>query len=165
MMTSRKGFALAAASALFLSGAVACAPTADGARVARSTLVVGIDVSGSFGSRGRYENSIDFAANGATANLPSFAIWLEESDDLAKTNGKYGLYVQLQWNGGGNSNGAADVTIYDQTPLRAVTTNGNVKCPAFFPGAPAGLKLAVGGPSSLSTVNLHKRITSLRYVE
>ena len=63
--------------------------------------------------------------NGKVANLPSFAAWLEQADDLAITNGKYGLYVELQWNGGGNSNGAADMTIYDQTPLRTVTTNGN----------------------------------------
>jgi hypothetical protein len=63
--------------------------------------------------------------NGQAASLPSFAAWLEQSDDQALTNGKYGLYVQLQWNGGGNSNGAADLTIYDQTPLRTVTTNGN----------------------------------------
>jgi hypothetical protein len=64
-------------------------------------------------------------SNGQVANLPSFSAWLEQSDDLAMTNGKYGLYVQLQWNGGGNSNGAADLTVYDQTPLRVVTTNGN----------------------------------------
>jgi hypothetical protein len=63
--------------------------------------------------------------SGKVANLPSFSAWLEQSDDQALTNGKYGLYVQLQWNGGGNSNGAADMTIYDQTPLRTVTTNGN----------------------------------------
>src|SRR5256885_1498120 len=41
----------------------ACAPSADGARVARSTLVVGIDVSGSFEGKGNYESSVDFAAN------------------------------------------------------------------------------------------------------
>ena len=63
--------------------------------------------------------------NGQAADLPSYAAWLEQSDDQTLTNGKYGLYVQLQWNGGGSSNGAADVTIYDQTPLRTVTTNGN----------------------------------------
>ncbi|HEY8824851.1 MAG TPA: GerMN domain-containing protein, partial [Candidatus Limnocylindria bacterium] len=63
--------------------------------------------------------------NGQVADLPSFSAWLEQSDDLAVTNGKYGLYVQLQWNGGGNSNGAAGLTVYDQTPLRVVTTNGN----------------------------------------
>ena len=31
-----------------------CIPPADGTRVARSTLVIGIDVSGSFLSEGRY---------------------------------------------------------------------------------------------------------------
>jgi hypothetical protein len=41
----------------------ACAPSADAGRVARSTLVIGIDVSGSFQNKGRYESSIDFAAN------------------------------------------------------------------------------------------------------
>ena len=63
--------------------------------------------------------------DGRPEKLPSFSAWLEQSDDQAITNGKYVLYVQLQWNGGGNSNGAADVTVYDQTPLRTVTTNGN----------------------------------------
>ena len=45
----------------------ACAPAANSTRVARSTLVVGIDVSGSF--RANYENSIDFAANYLYARL------------------------------------------------------------------------------------------------
>jgi Immunoglobulin-like domain of bacterial spore germination len=63
--------------------------------------------------------------NGAVANLPSFDAWLEQSDDTTTIGAKYTLYVQFRWNGGGNSNGAADVTMYDQTPLRAVTTNGN----------------------------------------
>jgi hypothetical protein len=63
--------------------------------------------------------------NGAVANLPSFEAWLEQSDDTTKIGAKYTLYVQLQWNGGGNSNGAADVTMFEQTPLKAVTTNGN----------------------------------------
>jgi hypothetical protein len=63
MMTPRRIFGLAAVPALVLSAAVACAPSAEGGRVARSTLVVGIDVSGSFQGRGRYESSIDFAAN------------------------------------------------------------------------------------------------------
>jgi hypothetical protein len=62
---------------------------------------------------------------GQIADLPSFSAWLEQSDDLAITNGKYGLYVQFQWNGGGNSNGVAGLTVYDLTPLRTVTTNGN----------------------------------------
>ena len=38
-------------------------------RVARSTLVIGIDVSGSFRSKGRYESSIDFTANYLYAHL------------------------------------------------------------------------------------------------
>jgi hypothetical protein len=46
----------------------ACAPPTDG-RVARSTLVIGIDVSGSFLRGGRYESSIDFAANYLYAHL------------------------------------------------------------------------------------------------
>jgi len=45
----------------------ACAPAANSTRVARSTLVVGIDVSGSFKSN--YENSVDFAANYLYARL------------------------------------------------------------------------------------------------
>jgi hypothetical protein len=50
----------------------ACAPSADGAggpRVARSTLVIGIDVSGSFKGKGRYDSSIDFASNYLYAHI------------------------------------------------------------------------------------------------
>lgn len=65
------------------------------------------------------------APNGELAALPSFSGWLEQSDDTTPIGAKYTLYLQFQWNGGGNSNGAADVRIFDQTPLRAVTTNGN----------------------------------------
>ena len=50
-----------------LSGLIACAPAQNTSRVARSTLVVGIDVSGSF--RANYDNSIDFAANYLYARL------------------------------------------------------------------------------------------------
>ena len=57
-----------AASGLTLAGCGAAAP-ASGTRVARSTLVIGIDVSGSFESRGRYESSIDFAANYLYAHI------------------------------------------------------------------------------------------------
>lgn len=48
----------------------ACIP-AEGSegRVARNTLVVGIDVSGSFRSGGRYESAIDFAAHYIYAHL------------------------------------------------------------------------------------------------
>jgi len=61
---------LVAATALVLSVGVACSPpAADGARVARSTLVIGIDVSGSFQGRGRYESAIDFTANYLYAHI------------------------------------------------------------------------------------------------
>ena len=53
---------LAAAVAL-----AACSPNANQMRVARSTLVIGIDVSGSF--RTNYENSIDSASNYIYARL------------------------------------------------------------------------------------------------
>lgn len=53
-----------AAAALTLAS---CAPAEGSGRVARSTLVVGIDVSGSF--RANYENSIDFASNYIYARL------------------------------------------------------------------------------------------------
>jgi hypothetical protein len=69
MRTSRKLLASCASAALMLSAVVACAPPADGARVARSTLVIGIDVSGSFKGKGRYESAIDFTANYLYAHL------------------------------------------------------------------------------------------------
>ncbi|HKC82030.1 MAG TPA: hypothetical protein VKB91_12605, partial [Gemmatimonadaceae bacterium] len=72
MKTSRKLIA-SCASALLLTAVVSCAPSADGAdggpRVARSTLVIGIDVSGSFKGKGRYESAIDFTANYLYAHL------------------------------------------------------------------------------------------------
>ena len=54
--------------------ATACSPGAPQQggsehRVARSTLVIGVDVSGSFRSKGRYESSIDFVANYLYAHL------------------------------------------------------------------------------------------------
>jgi hypothetical protein len=58
-----------AAAMLALSAIVACSPGADSTRVARSTLVIGIDVSGSFEGKGRYESSIDFAANYLYAHI------------------------------------------------------------------------------------------------
>jgi hypothetical protein len=69
MKTSRKLIVSFASAALVLSAVVACAPPADGARVARSTLVIGIDVSGSFKGKGRYESAIDFTANYLYAHL------------------------------------------------------------------------------------------------
>ena len=58
-----------AAAALTLSAVVACSPAASSTRVARSTLVIGIDVSGSFRGKARYESSIDFAANYLYAHI------------------------------------------------------------------------------------------------
>ncbi len=46
-----------------LAALVACAPANSDKRTARSTLVIGIDVSGSFRRGGRYDSSIEFAAN------------------------------------------------------------------------------------------------------
>ena len=63
MRLSHMSKLLGAVTAVALSVGIACAPPADGARVARSTLVIGIDVSGSFQSKGRYESAIDFTAN------------------------------------------------------------------------------------------------------
>jgi hypothetical protein len=64
MISIRESFARRV-TLLALIALAACSPGAaeDKTHVARSTLVIGIDVSGSFGSRGRYESSIDFAAN------------------------------------------------------------------------------------------------------
>ena len=68
MTLSRVKLGAAAVIALVAAIALAaCAPNTDRGRVARSTLVVGIDVSGSFQSN--YESSIDFAANYLYARL------------------------------------------------------------------------------------------------
>ncbi len=48
--------------AVVAAGMSACAP-AEGAQQARSTLVIGIDVSGSFRATGNYDDAIDFAAH------------------------------------------------------------------------------------------------------
>ena len=69
MRTSRKLIISCASAALVLSAIVACAPPADGARVARSTLVIGIDVSGSFRGKAHYESAIDFTANYLYAHI------------------------------------------------------------------------------------------------
>jgi hypothetical protein len=65
------------------------------------------------------------AESGARAELPSFTLRLAPSDDTIAREAKYRLSLLLQWNGGGASGGAAGTTIYDQTPLRAITSNGN----------------------------------------
>ena len=69
MRTSHKVIASCASAALMLVAPMACAPPADGARVARSTLVIGIDVSGSFRGKAHYESAIDFTANYLYAHI------------------------------------------------------------------------------------------------
>jgi hypothetical protein len=69
MKLSRTSSVLGAAAALILSAGVACSPASSSTRVARSTLVIGIDVSGSFKGRGRYDSAIDFAANYLYAHI------------------------------------------------------------------------------------------------
>ena len=70
MNTMRRLAALAALAPL--AAVASCAPASGSNtndRVARNTLVVGIDVSGSFLKDGRYESSIDFMANYLYAHL------------------------------------------------------------------------------------------------
>jgi hypothetical protein len=70
MKTAERAIAWFAFGALALTAATACAPAAgDSPRIARSTLVIGIDVSGSFGGKNRYESSIDFASNYLYAHI------------------------------------------------------------------------------------------------
>lgn len=58
------------AAVAVLAMLTACAPSAgDSPRVGRSTLVIGMDVSGSFMKGGRYESAIDFTANYLYAHL------------------------------------------------------------------------------------------------
>jgi len=57
MIKLRRVLAIAAIAGL------ACTPTGDTTRQARSTLVIGIDVSGSFRATGNYEDAIDFASH------------------------------------------------------------------------------------------------------
>ena len=60
----------AVAAPLVLCGVVGCSSSAaDTTRIPRSTLVIGIDVSGSFEGKGRYESSIDFTANYLYAHI------------------------------------------------------------------------------------------------
>ncbi len=57
MIKLRRVLAIAAIAGL------ACTPTGETTRQARSTLVIGIDVSGSFRATGHYEDAIDFASH------------------------------------------------------------------------------------------------------
>jgi hypothetical protein len=70
ILSSRRAFAGIAAAALIIGGISGCSAAAgDSPRVARSTLVIAIDVSGSFGGKARYENAIDFTANYLYAHI------------------------------------------------------------------------------------------------
>ena len=60
----------AVAAPLVFCAVIACSSSAaDTTRIPRSTLVIGIDVSGSFDSRGRYDSAIDFTANYLYAHI------------------------------------------------------------------------------------------------
>jgi hypothetical protein len=71
MMTTLRSPARLSLAAVIVAATVillvACAPSANSTRVSRSTLVVGIDVSGSF--QKNHESSVDFAANYIYARL------------------------------------------------------------------------------------------------
>ena len=70
ILPSRRAFAGIAAAALIIGGVSGCSAAAgDSPRVARSTLVIAIDVSGSFGGKARYESAIDFTANYLYAHI------------------------------------------------------------------------------------------------
>jgi hypothetical protein len=69
-------------------------------------------------------------ASNAKANLPSFTISLDQDSETSRPSAvaagaKYALSVAFQWNCACSSGGVAGTTIYDQTPLRSITSNGN----------------------------------------
>jgi hypothetical protein len=69
-------------------------------------------------------------ASSATANLPSFTISLEQDSETGRPSAvaggaKYALTVAFKWNCVCSSGGVAGATIYDKTPLRAITSDGN----------------------------------------
>jgi len=70
ILSSPRALAGIAAAALIIGGISGCSAAAgDSPRVARSTLVIAIDVSGSFGGKARYESAIDFTANYLYAHI------------------------------------------------------------------------------------------------
>ncbi|MDP9274903.1 MAG: GerMN domain-containing protein [Chloroflexota bacterium] len=69
-------------------------------------------------------------ADNAKTNLPSFTISLDQDSETSRPSAvaagaKYALSVAFQWNCTCSSGGVAGATIYDQTPLRSITSNGN----------------------------------------
>ena len=64
------------------------------------------------------------------ANLPSFEISLDQDSETGRPSAvaggaKYAVTVSFKWNCQCSSGGAGGAGIYDQTPLRAITSNGN----------------------------------------
>jgi hypothetical protein len=95
---------------------------------------VGADLTGvtSDGSTVRltFEGRSRTSSNAARVTLPSFTISLDQDSETSRPSAvaggaKYALTVAFQWNCACSSGGAAGATIYDQTPLRAITSNGN----------------------------------------
>jgi spore germination protein GerM len=93
------------------------------------------------------------------ANLPSFTISLDQDSETSRPSAvaagaKYALTVAFQWNCACSSGGAGGATIYDQTPLRAITSNGTTAYRiaiddarpwrAFMP-SPTQLVVEIGG--------------------
>jgi len=69
-------------------------------------------------------------ATNARAALPSFTISLDQDSETGRPSAvdggaKYALTVASQWNCACSSGGVAGISVYDQTPLRAITSNGN----------------------------------------
>jgi len=62
-MRGRAGLTSLVVAAIVTASSAACIGTGGGTRLARSTLVIGIDVSGSFRDSGHYEEAIEFAAH------------------------------------------------------------------------------------------------------
>jgi hypothetical protein len=63
-------------------------------------------------------------------NLPSFTISLDQDSETSRPStvaagAKYAVTVAFQWNCQCSSGGAGGATIYDQTPLRAISSDGN----------------------------------------
>ena len=59
----------AALAGMVILAALGCSEAGGSPRVARSTLVLAIDVSGSFSGKKGYESAVDFAANYLYAHL------------------------------------------------------------------------------------------------
>jgi hypothetical protein len=72
MIRKQTGSVLLPAVLLALSATVACTPAQDSARAPRYTLVMGIDVSGSFRAHDQFEEALEFAAQYVYAHMNGF---------------------------------------------------------------------------------------------